>query len=354
MKIITIIGARPQFIKASLISKYIRENTLIDEVVIHTGQHFNKNMSDVFFEQLNIPEPDYNLDINRMGHAEMTGYMLIKLEKILQKENPQGVLVYGDTNSTLSGSLAAAKLNIPIFHIEAGLRSHNRSMPEEINRIITDHLSSLLFCPTINAVNLLKEEGISSGVIYSGDVMYDLFMKFSNNKEKNRKPFVLATIHRPVNTDDQDKLASIIAGLEKINKTKKVIFPVHPRTMQKINEINIKSKISLSPPFDYIKMIKHLINADLVITDSGGLQKEAFFAKTKCITVRNETEWTELIDIGVNYLCESSEDAIWSAYIHMSEKNCDFSPKLYGNGKAVGTIINELKEFLSHRSNFSD
>lgn len=347
MKIVTILGARPQFIKASLISKYFKDSNIIDEVIIHTGQHYNKNMSDDFFDQLAIPNPKYKLNINQMNHGEMTGRMLIDIEKILLCEKPKAVLVYGDTNSTLAGGLASVKLNIPVFHIEAGLRSYNRSMPEEINRIVTDHLSSLLFCPTRNSIDELSKEGITKGVIDSGDIMYELFLKNSKKIKKNNSSFILATIHRPMNTDDPTKLSSIIKSLERINKLKKIIFPVHPRTKNKLKKYGIKPKFPLIEPVHYLGMIKYLINADLVITDSGGLQKEAYFAKTKCITIRPETEWIELINSGVNILSDSLEDEIWSKYQEMIKRDCDFSKNFYGDGNTANKIVKSIIEFLN-------
>ena len=346
MKIVTILGARPQFIKSSIVSKAIKKFSELEEISIHTGQHFDENMSNIFFEQFQMPKPLYNLNINKNNHGEMTGLMLDEIEKILIKENPQGVLVYGDTNSTLAGSLAAVKLNIPIFHVEAGLRSYNRSMPEEINRILTDHISSLLFCPTENAVKILKKEGIENGVIYSGDVMYDLFINQSSNKSLYNNPFVLATIHRPSNTDNPKVLNEIIEGLEEINSKIKVILPLHPRTKKKIKELDLSSSFTIIPPLGYKEMINYLINAELVITDSGGLQKEAFFSKTKCITVRSETEWVELIDSGANILCESSKKAICDAFNKMTLKKCDFSPKFYGKGKAAIKIVKSISSFF--------
>ena len=283
MKIVTILGARPQFIKSSIVSKAIKKFSELEEISIHTGQHFDENMSNIFFEQFQMPKPLYNLNINKNNHGEMTGLMLDEIEKILIKENPQGVLVYGDTNSTLAGSLAAVKLNIPIFHVEAGLRSYNRSMPEEINRILTDHISSLLFCPTENAVKILKKEGIENGVIYSGDVMYDLFINQSSNKSLYNNPFVLATIHRPSNTDNPKVLNEIIEGLEEINSKIKVILPLHPRTKKKIKELDLSTSFTIIPPLGYKEMINYLINAELVITDSGAYKKKLFFQKLNAL-----------------------------------------------------------------------
>ena len=345
MKIVTVLGARPQFIKSALVSQAFQANPTIKEVAIHTGQHFDQAMSEAFFKELAIPLPNFNLNINQMNHGEMTGRMLIEIERILIAERPNGMLVYGDTNSTLAGSLAASKLNIPVFHVEAGLRSHNRTMPEEINRIITDHLSSLLFCPTRNAVNVLKSEGMVKGVHLTGDVMYDLFLKNQRQLKNIDNPFVLATIHRPANTDTQDILRSIIKGLEKINQEVRVIFPIHPRTIKKLSKFGIDTTLSHLPPFGHKDMIAHLSSAELVITDSGGVQKEAFFAKTKCITVRTETEWAELIDAGVN--CLSSPSEIYDNFKMMNAKKCNFSDQFYGNGNAAKIIADKILEFFS-------
>jgi len=347
MKIVTIVGARPQFIKVALISNELRSGRGFNEILIHTGQHFDGNMSDEFFAELNIPPPDYHLNINQMNHGEMTGTMLAEIEKILLSEKSDGVLVYGDTNSTLAGSLAAAKLNIPIFHVESGLRSFNRSMPEEINRVVTDHVSSLLFCPTRHAIRMLENEGITRGVIFSGDIMFDLFKKSQNGKPTTKSSQVLATIHRPSNTDDLETLASIIKGLERIHQETKVVLPVHPRTEKKLNEFGITPAVNMVSPFSYNEMVAHLLSSEMVITDSGGVQKEAFFAKTKCITVRPETEWVELIDAGVNHLCESNADAIWDTYNMMSNKQCDFTPQLYGDGNSAKIIVDEIQKYLS-------
>jgi UDP-GlcNAc3NAcA epimerase len=349
VKIATILGARPQFIKAAAVSKIIKKNNKIDEIIIHTGQHYDNNMSRIFFNELEISDPDYNLNINHMSHGKMTGLMLSEIEKILINENPKGVLVYGDTNSTLAGSLAADKLNIPVFHIEAGLRSYNRLMPEETNRILTDHISTLLFCPTRNSINLLAKEGIVDGVHNYGDVMYDLFQSSINDNnqiDQINSPFILATIHRPVNTENPKNLKSIFLALESINKKINVIFPIHPRTEKKLKEYKINPNFKIIPPLSYKNMLEYLISADLVITDSGGVQKESYFSKTKCITIRSETEWTELIDIGANILCKASKESILDAYNKMRKSNCDFTKKLYGNGNAALKIVEKIEENL--------
>ena len=352
MKIITIIGARPQFIKASILSDLFKKNDFFSEKIIHTGQHFDSNMSQIFFNEMRLPRPDYNLNINQMNHGQMTAKMMEKIEPIIINDDPDGVLVYGDTNSTLAGSLTAAKLGIPVFHVEAGLRSYNRSMPEEINRILTDHISTLLFCPNQNAVNLLAKEGIKKGVFNSGDIMYDTFLKFSNLNEKiNKKlssqnlPYILTTIHRQENTNNKEKLISIFNSLEKINNKTKIIFPMHPRTYEKLKKLNISTKIEFIKPVGYLSMLALLNSAEIVITDSGGLQKEAFFAKKKCITVREETEWTELIEINVN--CLSSPADLYDNFEKMKNKECDFSKKLYGHGNSGQIILDSIIKYFN-------
>ena len=349
MKIITVLGARPQFIKAAMVSEKLAAIDSFSEVIIHTGQHFDQNMSDIFFNEMGLPKPDYNLNINRMSHGQMTAKMMEKIELILMDEKPNGVLVYGDTNSTLAGSLTAAKLNMPVFHVEAGLRSYNRGMPEEINRVLTDHLSSLLFCPTENAVNNLAKEGIQKGVENCGDVMVDAFLKYScrsnNESPKVDSPYVLATMHRPENTDNKNNLISIFKELDKINEKIRVVLPLHPRTKAQLQQFGIQIKIQWIEPVGYLSMLSLLNSAEMVITDSGGLQKEAFFAEKKCITVRGETEWTELIDIGVNRLSAPSE--LYDAFESMNATKYDFSKKLYGNGNAGKIIVDSMVEYFA-------
>jgi len=354
LKIITVLGTRPQFIKASTVSKLFQIQGIIEEIIIHTGQHFDKNMSDIFFNQMDLPQARYNLGINQLSHGLMTANMIEKIEPILFKEKPDGVLVYGDTNSTLAGSLAGAKLDIPVFHVEAGLRSYNRAMPEEINRIFTDHLSTLLFCPTENALRLLKKEGIHNGVVKSGDVMFDAYIKFSRlYKSKEIEfdlqipdvPYLLATIHRPENTNDQSNLTSIFAYLDEINKELKVILPLHPRTKKQMKYYKIHSEINLISPQGYLAMLNLLNGAELVITDSGGLQKEAFFTGKKCITVRKETEWTELTDAGVNFL--TTPENLFNTFNQIQNTMCDFSARPYGNGNAAEIIVQDIVKYFA-------
>ncbi len=351
MKIVTIVGARPQFIKASTISNLIKKYNFFDEVLIHTGQHFDGNMSEIFFKEMKIPHPDYNLNINRLSHAAMIEKMTDALNKILIHEKPSAVIVYGDTNSTLSGSLAASKLGIPIFHIESGLRSFNKSMPEEINRILTDHMSTLLFCPNTNAKNNLSKEGINNGVFVTGDIMYDSFLyfrdKIKKSLRKKNEPYVLTTIHRQENTNNKYKMIDIFSNLDKINNSIPVIMPLHPRTLKLIKKYNISTKIKIIEPLGYLEFLSYLINSNFIITDSGGLQKEAFFAKKKCITVRDETEWIELIDLGVNIL--SSPDNLVNNFKKIKNNDCDFSKKIYGDGKSGELILNTINNYFNEK-----
>ena len=386
MKITTIIGARPQFIKAAVVSRAISESnklvtsnsSLVTEVIVHTGQHYDKNMSDIFFEEMRIPRPDYFLDINGLSHGAMTGQMLEKVEEVLVEEKPDIVLVYGDTNPTLAGALAAVKLHIPVAHVEAGLRSFNRRMPEEINRVLTDHVANYLFCPTEQAVKNLKKEGIGieSSSAYKlvssspnqtislramsyelppkvamvGDVMLDAAMYY---RKFARKPgfeltekFILATIHRAENTDDPSRLKSIFDGMNEISKEVPIYLPLHPRTRKALETLNIKknlhTNIKIIKPVSYLEMIYMLEKCTMVMTDSGGLQKEAFFFKKPCITLRNETEWVELVENGFNYLAGAGAESIYSAYKNNVETNYDFNLELYGDGKAGEKIVDFL------------
>ena len=349
MKIASIVGARPQFIKSYSVSEKIQNSDQLSEIVIHTGQHYDKNMSNIFFDEMEIPLPKYNLNINQMDYCSMIEKMIRAIIPILKEERIQGVLVYGDTNSTLSASIASKNLNIPLFHVESGLRSHDRSMYEENNRIITDHLSALLFCPTKNAVSNLRKEKINEGVLFTGDIMYDAFLKFSNkNNSSFRKPFsdyILATIHRRENIISSKKLKIIIEHLNKINETCKVIMPLHPHTKKMMEKSNIKTNINLIDPQGYLSMLSFLKNCKFVITDSGGLQKEAFFARKKCIVVRNQTEWSELINEGVSFLSSTKE--IYSNYKNILKKNkTSFDSEIYGNGTASEIIVKSIVNFF--------
>lgn len=352
-RIISIVGARPQFVKAATISRQFKLQG-VQEAIIHTGQHFDKNMSDVFFEELEIPKPEYELNIHGLSHGAMTARMLEDIESILLSGRlPDGVVVYGDTNSTLAGALAAVKLQIPLIHVEAGLRSFNMSMPEEINRILTDRISDLLLCPTDTAVKNLHDEGIqlsTARIIKNGDVMQDAFMYYATKaqlksdilRKIEKKRFVLATVHRQGNTDDLENLKSIIKGLNELNKIVPVVMPIHPRTRNILAHNYLLPEFMTIDPVSYFDMIVLLKNCEMVVTDSGGVQKEAFFAKKHCITLREETEWTELIDFGFNTLVGIDNDALLQAYNVLTHKGSDFSINLYGNGNAAEIAVDEI------------
>ncbi|UMB54264.1 UDP-N-acetylglucosamine 2-epimerase (non-hydrolyzing) [Lutibacter sp. A64] len=357
-KIVTILGARPQFVKAAVLSRVISKNNEIEEVIVHTGQHYDANMSNIFFDEMDIPKPKYNLAINGLSHGAMTGQMLIKIEEVLKDEKPDLVVVYGDTNSTLAGALAAKKMDIKVAHIEAGLRSFNIKMPEEINRILTDRISDILLCPTDTAIENLQNEGFDNfppKVIKSGDIMKDaveFYSEFSADKSsiiKNLKlqknEFVLATIHRQENTDNIESLKSIFQGLEEINKLKKVVIPLHPRTKAILENNNLKYNITFIDPVGYFDMLELLKNCNLVVTDSGGLQKEAFFNKKHCIIAREETEWVELVTNNFAKIVGSNSVKMVDAYNYLQNSKADFSINLYGSN--VGEhIYNELLKLL--------
>ena len=363
MRIISIIGARPQFIKASAISRAIREYNkngidTISETIIHTGQHFDKNMSNVFFKELNIPEPDFNLEIAGLNHGAMTGRMLEKIENILEEIQPNVVLIYGDTNSTLAGALAASKLHIPIAHIEAGLRSFNMSMPEEINRILSDRISTLLFCPTEEAVKNLRTESLAKGVYNVGDVMYDAVKYYGDRAITNislnkwnlkNKEYALCTIHRAENTNDSLRLASILDALHEINKDCKVIFPLHPRTRQLISSYGMDTKLigmNIIEPVSYLEMLRLEHSALAILTDSGGIQKEAFFNQIPCITLRDETEWIETVQLGWNQVVGIDKDKILDSFYGISDRHTQAGTNPYGDGTAAEQILNIMRNEL--------
>ena len=356
IKIITIIGARPQFIKAAAVSRTIIQYDNIQEIIVHTGQHFDANMSDIFFKEMDIPKPKYNLNINSLSHGAMTGQMLEKIETVLIKEQPDWVIVYGDTNSTIAGALAAKKLHIKVAHIEAGLRSYNMAMPEEINRILTDRISDLLFCPTDTAINNLKKEGFDTfncKVVKTGDVMQDATIYYSRKEQKPNincpDNFILATIHRAENTDNPVRLQNIIEALNDIAREIPVIIPLHPRTVKIIQHSKLSKRmpsakiqnLTIIEPVGYLEMVYMLNRCQLVMTDSGGLQKEAFFFKKPCITLRDETEWIELVEHGFNTLAGANKKNILDAYHNLSFDS-DFNIDLYGNGNASKNIISTL------------
>ena len=353
-KVVSIVGARPQFIKAAMLSRQFRLLG-VQESIIHTGQHFEANMSDIFFREMEIPKPAYQLDIHTLSHGAMTGRMIEGIEKALQVEKPDGVVLYGDTNSTLAGALAASKLRIPIVHVEAGLRSFDMTMPEEVNRVLTDRISSILFCPTEAAVNNLKREGFDNmpaRVVNSGDVMYDAALYYEDKAQLKSdilrrigtKKFVLATIHREENADSPEKLRSIIAGLNEIHKQVPVVVPLHPRTRNILAQQYILPNFIIIDPVGYFDMIMLLKNAELVITDSGGVQKEAFFFGKQCITLREKTEWIELVEKGFNVLVGSDSRRLIFAFNSFSTQESDFSANLYGNGHAAKTIAEIIQK----------
>ncbi|OCR03559.1 UDP-N-acetylglucosamine 2-epimerase [Helicobacter pullorum] len=352
-KIVSVIGARPQFIKAGAISRKILENTEIEEVLIHTGQHYDSKMSEVFFKELEIPSPKYNLGIGGFSHGAMTGRMIEGIEKILLEEKPNFTLVYGDTDSTLAGALASVKLQIPVIHIEAGLRSFNMQMPEEINRILTDRVSSLLFAPTKRAVENLQREGFENfdcEIVCSGDVMYDVALYYKDRAKKPNmvfpKEFILCTLHRAENTENLQKMKNIFEALNKISSQIPVIMPLHPRTQNKILVNNIQAEnIYFIEPLGYLEMVWALQNCVMVATDSGGLQKEAYYFKKPCITLREETEWVELLEVGCNCLVGADTEKIYQAFKKMSDINLNFDALLYGNGNASQKILEVIGDF---------
>jgi UDP-GlcNAc3NAcA epimerase len=376
IKILTIIGARPQIIKAAALSRAIRESfsDKIHEVLLHTGQHYDQNMSEIFFEQLGIPQPDYNLNVGSGAHGKQTATMITGIEEVLLKEKPDFLVLYGDTNSTLAGAIAASKLHIPIVHIEAGLRSFNKSMPEEINRIMCDHASTLLFSPTLTGIHNLESEGFkmenvtpftidNPGVFHSGDVMYDnslFFATLSDVQSKiivelglKDKLFILSTIHRDNNTDQPERLNGIFEALYQISIRKDIdiVLPLHPRTAKLLKQnlepglyTNIKqhSKIHLIAPVSFLDMIALEKNAVLVMTDSGGVQKEAFYFEKPCIIMRPETEWVEIVEHGAGMICDADTERILEAVMHfMGEAQPSF-PKIFGDGKAAWFICEQM------------
>jgi UDP-N-acetylglucosamine 2-epimerase len=379
MKVVTIVGARPQFIKAAAVSRAIKifnrncpySGDAVREILVHTGQHYDYLMDKVFFEELRIPKPHYHLGVGSGSHARQTGLMLERIEAVLEKEKPEIVVVYGDTNSTLAGALAAAKLKIPVAHVEAGLRSYNRAMPEEINRLLTDHLSDLLFCPTVQSVRNLLKEGIKDGrkdiVKRVGDVMYDSILFYSHlaeqrstilkdldllsntpNSELETPNYYLVTLHRAENTDDPKRLKSILKALKELGKDIPVIFPLHPRTrkMMEIYHLLGEAKgVKLIKPVSYLDMLKLEKNAKAILTDSGGIQKEAYWFRVPCFTLRKETEWVETIESGWNVLVGTETAKIVK---EVKKRTGGRWPpkgtKLLGDGKASEKIVQILSE----------
>jgi len=357
IKIVAIVGARPQFIKAAAVSRAIRSEYAdqITEVLVHTGQHYDDNMSRVFFDDLDIPKPKYNLAIIATRHGEMTGRMLERIESILLAERPDWVLVYGDTNSTLAGALAAIKLHMRVAHVEAGLRSFNMKMPEEVNRILTDRISSLLFCPSGYSVANLASEGITKGVYNVGDVMYDTSLFYGQKAEMVshileilsliKGSFILATCHRAENTDNRERLSQILSGLANVSKSIPVIFPLHPRTRKIISSHGLESTlgdVTVIEPLPYLDMLRLEAAARLVVTDSGGVQKEAYFFGIPCVTLREETEWIETIQAGWNRLVRANSEEI--AHNILTFSNPLNRPHFYGDGRAAYRIVNLISK----------
>lgn len=363
MKICTVVGARPQFIKAATVSRQIVAMADIEEIIVHTGQHYDNNMSEQFFQELNIPKPKYNLNIGSGLHGKQTGEMLGKIEAVLLAEQPDWVLIYGDTNSTLAGALAAAKQHIPVAHVEAGLRSFNRKMPEEINRITADHLSDILFAPTAFAHQQLLNEGIAEKNIFTvGDVMYDatlFYNEFNASRQTivdrlglQAKSFILSTIHRAENTDDSKRLAHICNALLELGAQHKVILPLHPRTKAALEKNQWLSKLSrvleILEPVGYLDMLALERAAYLIITDSGGVQKEAYFNQVPCITLRDETEWVELVESGWNTICSPAQEFSFSDLLTRYQQTESLSYKhLYGSGNAAEAIVKIMAKSLN-------
>jgi UDP-GlcNAc3NAcA epimerase len=361
LKIITVVGARPQFIKAAVLSRAIARyndlhpNAQIRELILHTGQHFDEQMSDIFFREMNIPKPDFQFSLNRLPHGAMTGRMLEHIEGVLIDEKPDLIVVYGDTNSTLAGALAASKCGIPIVHVEAGLRSYNMSMPEEINRILTDRVSSILCCPSKQSVDNLRLEGFDQfdvDVVMTGDVMYDAALFYSDLSDRERQStpdklnlpeqYLLATIHRAENTDDFNTLSGIVEGLNTIHRHTPVVLTLHPRTKAAIDRFELNVECIVLPPLGYFDMLRCIKDSEMIITDSGGLQKEAYFFQKPCITVRSETEWVELVEQGYNILAGTKASDILAAVKEMSAREFTWSSQLYGDGHAGEHIVDLL------------
>lgn len=357
MKILTVIGARPQFVKAAVVSRALQKRTNFSEVLVHTGQHYDNNMSDVFFKELEIPKPSHHLGVGSSSHGRQTAQMLERIERVLVQELPDCVLVYGDTNSTLAGALAAAKLHIPVAHVEAGLRSFNRRMPEEINRVLTDHVSSLLFAPTRGAVENLAREGIEDGkVVLCGDVMYDAALYYARKASARTnvlaiyglepKGYALATVHRAENTDDRSRLQEIVAALCELAHRMPVVLPLHPRTRAAMKRLDIEAKpLRMIDPVGYLEMAALESGAALIATDSGGVQKEAFFHRVPCVTLRDETEWRELVDGGYNRLAGADRGKIIDCADEALASRPDWDRQLYGDGDACMKIIDSLQKF---------
>ncbi len=376
MKIVTVIGARPQIIKAAALSRAISEHFSkeVQEVIVHTGQHYDDNMSQVFFDELGIPQPDYNLGVGSASHGVQTAKMIEGIQEILLKEKPDYLVLYGDTNSTLAGAIAASKIHVPIVHIEAGLRSFNKSMPEEINRICCDHCSTLLFSPTATGFKNLVNEGFNPdnkkkftidnpGIYHCGDVMYDNSKHFANVADQKSQildkeglrgvDYVLCTIHRDNNTDQPERLNAIFNALLKISEEKTIVLPLHPRTSKLLNtnlkedlfnKISDNKNIKIMPPASFFDMIVLERHAQMVVTDSGGVQKEAFFFQKPCLILRSETEWKEIVECGAAVITDADEDKIVESFNNFMENPPHNYPEIFGDGNAAVFICNEMLE----------
>ena len=351
-KIVTVVGARPQFVKAAAVSRAMAGRRDVEEVLLHTGQHFDYGMSDVFFEEMDIPKPRYSLGVNSLNHGALTGRMLEKIEQVLIIERPDRVLVYGDTDSTLAGALAARKLNIDVVHVEAGLRSQNMRMPEEVNRILTDRISRILCCPTDGAVANLRAEGFARfdcEIVKTGDVMLDAQIYYSRIAPSRSSiiarsglsdgPYLLCTIHRAENTDDPLRLRSIVAALNRLHSETRVVLPLHPRTRKVIESLSIQLDVTTMDPVGYFDMLELLNHSSLVLTDSGGVQKEAFFFRKPCVTLRDETEWTELVEVGANALAGADTERILTVVRAMRGHVVETGADVYGSGNAASKVV---------------
>ncbi|MBX3235474.1 MAG: UDP-N-acetylglucosamine 2-epimerase (non-hydrolyzing) [Nitrospiraceae bacterium] len=363
MKILTVVGARPQFVKAAVVSRAIAAwnrqaggKTELSEVLVHTGQHYDENMSAVFFRELEIPPPAHQLAVGSGPHGQQTGRMLESLERVMQQERPDLVLVYGDTNSTLAGALAASKLHIPIAHVEAGLRSYNRAMPEEINRVLVDHVSTLLLCPSERARKNLSQEGITAGVHVAGDVMYDSVLFHLRRGDVEVRccerlgltpgSYGVLTLHRAENVDDRSTVEMILAAVESLNLP--IVFPIHPRTKAMLDRVPLRwpPHVRATEPLPYLEMLQLMRDAKIVLTDSGGLQKEALFLKVPCVTLRHETEWVETVEAGWNRLAGTEHDRIVSSCRDVLAQALNEAPRPYGNGRAGETVVDIVAGYL--------
>jgi UDP-GlcNAc3NAcA epimerase len=362
MKIVTVVGARPQFVKAAVLSNTFAHQGSITELIVHTGQHYDSALSSIFFEEMGIPDPSHNLNVGSGPHGYQTGEMLAKIEAVLIAEWPHVVLVYGDTNSTLAGALAGVKLGIPVAHIEAGLRSYNRQMPEEINRVLTDHASELLFAPTLTAAANLSQEGIpASRVHLTGDVMFDAVKQYGPAARNRKilpalalepKKYVLATIHRAENTDNTDRLTTVFTALAKVSSKVRVVMPLHPRTRNALNHLGLSKEapntLTIIDPVGYLDMLALEAGASVIVTDSGGVQKEACFCGVPCVTVRDETEWPELVDAGWNTLAPPRNQDSVACAVLASVGTRGTETVGFGDGTAGTKIANILQAFLDH------